>query len=183
MSAALLAELPVDVTGNSTRADLVVVGVNVFVLLAALVLVPSVVAPQLERGLETPPLKWGLMIIPAGYVLAAFFIHLVRRVFVARPENERRLQRNVRRLLLREAFHGRDIDCSALADELGGFPARIDANQIQRMAEDMAIEFEACIEPGEDGRIHFQWDRLKESLAAVETRRTHPGITSGGCLL
>jgi hypothetical protein len=164
-------ETPVDITGNSTAVDLAVVGVNVFVLLAALVLVPMAVAPQLEQGLETPWVRWGLMAIPAAYVLGAFFIHGIRRLFVAEPENQRRLQRNLRRLLLREAFHARDIDCAAVVREVAGFPVRATANQVQRMAEAMAIELEARIEPGDDGRIHFQWNHLAESLASAEARR------------
>jgi hypothetical protein len=118
-----------------------------------------------------PVVKWGLMVIPASYVLGAFLIHAVRRLFVAALENERRLKRNLRRLLLREAFHDRDIDCAALLSEVAAFPVRATASQVQRMAEAMALELEARIEPGDDGRIHFQWNRLKESLASAAARR------------
>lgn len=120
-------ETPVDVTGNSAAADVAVAAVNGFVLLCALILVPVVVARRLESGL-TPGLRWGLMYVPAFYALGAFLIHATRRLLLATPENYRRLQRNLRRLLLREAFHDRDLDCAALAREAVGLPVSATAD-------------------------------------------------------
>jgi hypothetical protein len=149
----------------------VVAGINAYVLVSALILVPLVFAPQVGFSLESPAVRWALIYVPALYALGAFAIHAARRALVGTPENRRRLQRNLRRLLLREAFHDRDVDCAALATELASFPVPTTAEAAERMTQAMAIELAASVEPGDDGRIHFAWKQLKESLAAASARR------------
>lgn len=164
-------EAPVDATGNSTATDLVVAGINAYVLVSALILVPLFFAPQIGFSLESPSVRWALIYVPALYALGAFAIHAARRALVGTPENRRRLQRNLRRLLLREAFRDRDVDSVALAAELASFPVTVSAEAVARMTQAMAIELAASVEPGDDGRIHFAWKQLRESLAAAAVRR------------
>jgi hypothetical protein len=164
-------EEPMDPTGNSTGTDLVVAGINAYVLVSALILVPLIFAPQIGFSLESPRVRWALIYIPALYALGAFAIHAARRALVGTPENRRRLQRNLRRLLLREAFRDRDVNYAALAAELATFPVPATAEAAASMTQAMAIELGASVEPGEDGRIHFAWKQFKESLAAARARR------------
>jgi hypothetical protein len=164
-------EPPMDVTGNSSTADLVVAAVNAYVLISAVILVPLVFAPQIGFSLGSPGVRWVLIYVPALYAVGAFAIHAARRALLATPENRRRLQRNVRRLLVREAFAGHDVDAAAVASEVAGFPVPVTADAVRTMAEALALELDASIEPGDDGRLHFAWTRLRQSLAAANERR------------
>jgi hypothetical protein len=74
-------------------------------------------------------------------------------------------------LLLREAFRDCDVNYAALAAELATFPVPATAEAAASMTQAMAIKLDASVEPGEDGRIHFAWQQLKESLAAARARR------------
>jgi hypothetical protein len=162
----------VAVTGNSTETDFGIALVNGYVLLAATLMVPRRFAPLLGLSLDAPLVRWALVYVPAGYVLAAFLIHILRRMLVVPPENRRRLVRNLRRLLLREAFHDRQVDAEALLEELPRLPVSASAGLVEYMAQALAVELGAEIEPGEDGRLHCHWAELAASQAAARARRS-----------
>jgi hypothetical protein len=165
-------ETPVDLTGNSARVDWVIAGVNAYVLLVATVLMLLGFANQLDTNLSVPWLGHWLIQAPILYSVTAFLIWGLRREWLARPENEQRAQRNLRRLLLREAFHNRNPEPAALAGELAKSLTPITAAAVERMAESMAIELGARIDPGDDGRLHFSWQSLLDSQAAATVRRS-----------
>jgi hypothetical protein len=165
-------ETPVDLTGNSTNVDWLIAGVNAYVLVAATVLMPLVFANQLNMDLSVPWLRHWLVEAPALYSVTAFAIWALRREWMARPENQQRAQRNLRRLLLREAFHNRNAEPAALAGELAKSPTPTTAAAVEKMAESMAIELGAQIDPGDDGRLHFSWQQLLDSQAAATVRRS-----------
>jgi len=165
-------EKPVDLTGNVRNVDVTIALVNAYVLVAAMVLRRVVLADRIEPDTSVPLLHHLLVQAPILYSVTAFVIYGLRREWIARPENQRRAQRNLRRLLLREAFHNRDVEPAALVGELANFPMPSSADAVEKMAESMAIELGARIDPGDDGRLHFSWQQLLDSQAAATVRRS-----------
>jgi hypothetical protein len=172
-------ESPVELTGNSFQEDGVIAIVNAYVLLAATVLLPLAFAPHLGIDLALPYARWGLVYIPALYSLGAFLIYFVRRRWLAPAEDRRRLARNIRRLLLREAFFGRTVDCKALFAEASSFPVTTTLAAVERMAQDLAIELSADIEPEPSGGLRIDWTQFQAGLAGVgryRGRQSQPAL-------
>jgi hypothetical protein len=166
-------EQPVAITGNTTSTDGSVIMLNLWVLIASALIFPLYIAPNFDVPLEVPEVRLWMIEIPALYAVGSFLIHIVRRRKVARPENLRRLQRNLRRLILREAFAGRNPHPRAdlLAGELQPFPVRTTRAEVERLALAVASELKAEISIRDAGAVDISWNELASSLAAAAARR------------
>lgn len=93
-------------TGNSAGFNAAMVGMNGFILLASVYLMPVLIAPTLELNeLLSPLLLWGgLVFLPALYALTFFAVPCLRKIGPVRRENQARKERNLRRVLLREIY-------------------------------------------------------------------------------
>jgi hypothetical protein len=163
----------VAITGNTTSTDGSVIMLNLWVLIASTLIFPLYLAPNFDIPLEAPEVRLWMIEIPALYALGSFLIHIVRRRTVARPENLRRLQRNLRRLILREAFAGQNPHARAdrLAAELQPFPVRATRAEVERLALAVASELKAEVAIRDAGAVDIAWNELASSLAATATRR------------
>jgi hypothetical protein len=166
-------EKPVEVTGNEKSTDDFIVMLNLWVLVASTILLPFVIAPHLDLPLESPDLRMWLIYVPALYALGSFLIHFLRRRWVITPENRRRLERNLRRLILREAFAGRNPypQAARLASELAPFPVSVTPHAVEQVALAVALELRADTTSSDVGPVEIRWNDLASNLAAASSRR------------
>ena len=166
-------EHSLELTGNTTAANAAVAGMNGFNLLAAAT-APWFIFPRL--GIEGPLAFVGLVLVPIVFSLMFFGIPLLRTLGV-KLENRRRATRNVRRVLLGEVYRAaleeRGVGLSGCIDRsasrLGGqAPSR---HQVETELTRLAAEFDANVEPAENGSLVYSFPAIRRQFAASEGMR------------
>lgn len=165
-------EEPVVVTGNEKSTDDFIVMLNLWVLVASTILLPFVIAPHLDLPLG-PDVRMWLIYVPALYAVGSFLIRFLRRRWVIAPGNRRRLDRNIRRVILREAFAGRNPHPQAthLASELRSFPISATSQEVEQVALAVALELGAETTSSDAGPVEIRWNDLASNLTAASARR------------
>ncbi len=169
-------EYPLELTGNTARANAAIAGMNGFTLAAAAT-APWFIFPRL--GIGGPAAVWGLMVVPIVFSALFFGVPFFRR-FAIRRENRRREARNLRRVLLgyvdsRELDGGRAV---GLTEAHLHVSARLEKQVVTREAVEAALnalaaEFDADVTAADDGNLWFRFDAIRRQYAAGETvRRT-----------
>jgi len=163
-----------ELTGNTAKANAVVIGINTFTLTAAATS-PWFIFPRL--GLGGPAAFVGLVLVPVVFSVLFFAGPLVRMVGV-KMENRRREARNIRRVLLglvydRALGSGQAISVDEAFDFVG---ARLEKQVVRRgevesVLHDLAAELDADVSPGEDGVLRFTFDAIRAQFAASEVVR------------
>lgn len=175
-------ESPLLVTGNSKKDDLIVGGMNGFNTVAAAT-APVFIFPRLGIG---GPLAWvGLVWVPLAFSVVFFTVHGVRRLLVRR-ENEARIRSNIRKVLLGVVFES-GIEGRAVRVESAVRWARtaldddtIPEARIEAVLRELAAEYEAGVEAGEDGRIvAYRFAGVRRAFAAAERLRSSLRLEEG----
>ncbi len=167
-------EYPVEVTGNTAGANALVAGINGFNLLAAAT-APWFIFPRL--GISGPVAAVFLIIVPVVFSLSFFAVPALRMLGVRR-ENRRRRRQNVRRVILGQVY------ADALGAESGvtaealhtGTVARLPDQAVSRADVDaalhaMAAEWDAAVEPDEQGRMVYRFPSIRRAVEASELLR------------
>ena len=164
-----------ELTGNTSKANAVVVGMNAFTLIAAATS-PLFIFPRL--GLSGPAAVIGLVLIPVVFSTLFFAGPLVRMLGVRR-ENRKREARNLRRVLLglvyeRALGNGRSVGVDEAFDFVA---ARLKGQTVLRpkveaALHDLAAELDAEVSSGDDGTLRFTFEQIRREFTASETVRT-----------
>lgn len=166
-------EPPLELTGNTSGANAVVVGMNAFTL-AASATAPWFIFPRLGLGGTA---AWvGLVLVPVIFSLLFFAGPLVRMAGVG-LENRRRARRNVRRVLLgyvyRRALDGNDVGVAEahafvdgkLADQI------VRREAVERELEELATELDADVTVLDEGQLRYRFDEIPRQMSASEVAR------------
>jgi len=166
-------EPPRELTGNTSGANAVVVGMNAFTLIASAT-APWFIFPRLGLGGTA---AWvGLVLVPVVFSVLFFGGPLVRMAGVRR-ENRRRARRNVRRVLLglvyERSLEGRPVaveEARAFVDaKLSDQVVRREA--VEEILQEMAAELDADVSVLDDGGVWYRFDEIRTRLAAGESMR------------
>jgi hypothetical protein len=167
-------EYPLEITGNETKHNAVIVGMNGFNLLAG-VTAPVFIFPQL--GLGGPAAFVGLVFIPVVFSVLFFSVPLLRR-FTVQRENRRREARNLRRVVLglvyREALAGAGkvtVDRALDHARSGLKRPELGRASVEAVLQQLATEFESDISTDKDGTLIFHFDAVRRQFAASELIR------------
>ena len=172
-------------TGNTSNFNALMVGMNGFILLGSLWLMPSFISPVL--GLEqvlSPGTFWGgFVALPAIYALLFFAIPIARHLGPVARENNERQDRNLRRVLLQEIYrraesgHGiidreellQAADRARPSDAHFPFPP---LPQLERVLDDLVHEWSAPSDFVNGRKLHdFRAiQRQRESAAQARAR-------------
>jgi hypothetical protein len=168
-------EYPRELTGNTIGANMIVVGMNAFTLIAAAT-APLFIFPRL--GLGGPEAFIGLVLIPVIFSFL-FFAGPLTRMAGVKFENRRRSRRNVRRVLLgliyeRSLRGGPGVGVGEAHDFVN---TRLDRDvaraEVEATLNALAAEFDADVHPGEDGQLRFTFDAIRQQFGAGEAVRRH----------
>jgi hypothetical protein len=173
-------ESPLAVTGNATKDDVIVGGMNGFNTLAAAT-APWFIFPRLGFG---GPVAWvGLVWIPVTFSVTFFAVHLLRRLLVNRENRDRR-RRNVRKVLLGIVFEsgieerfirsdGATRWVRSALDET--VPEDVVIEELRRLA----AEYDAEVEADEAGVLSFRFPGVRKAFAAAERARSSLRLEEG----
>jgi hypothetical protein len=168
-------EYPRELTGNTAGANMTVIGMNAFTLIASAT-APLFIFPRL--GLGGTAAFVGLVLIPVVFSLLFFAGPLVRMVGV-KLENRRRAGRNVRRVMLGLVYERslREGPSISLNDAVDFVNSRLEQNvsrdEVETTLHALAAEFDADVHPGEDGELRFTFDSVRVQFAAGEVVRNN----------
>jgi len=167
-------EYPRELTGNTTGANMIVVGMNAFTLIAS-VTAPWFIFPRL--GLGGTEAFVGLVLVPVVFSLL-FFAGPLTRMAAVKMENRRRATRNVRRVLLGLVYERSLRGSSVAVDEAFDFvKSRLEGgvarSKVEATLNALAAEFDADVHPGEDGELRFTFDAIRTQFGAGEAVRRH----------
>lgn len=163
-----------ELTGNTPRANAVVIGMNAFTLLASAT-APWFIFPRL--GLGGPAAFSGLVLMPVVFSLLFFAGPLVRMAGVA-VENRRREVRNIRRVLLGFVYK-RALGSGVATDVGDAFEfvrsklnrQTVSRNDVESVLQHLATELDADVTPGEDGALRVTFESIRDQFVASETVR------------
>jgi hypothetical protein len=173
-------EAQLAVTGNTTKDDAIVGGMNGFNALAAATS-PWFIFPRL--GLGGLAVWVGLVWIPLVFSVAFFGVHLFRRLRVSR-ENRERQRGNVRKVLLgtvfesgiEERFVRSDSATRWVRSALGDtIPEDIVVSELRALA----AEYDAEVEADEAGVLSFRFPGVRKAFAAAERTRSSLRLEEG----
>jgi hypothetical protein len=157
---------PRSLTGNTTGANLAIVGINSFNL--AGVAFASIAIPSLA---PTSSGLWaGLVWVPLAFSALFFAIPLIR-IFATHRENARRRAKNLRSVVLgnvmEAALEGRELTRDdVIARVRSALGAATHSGDIAAVLNTLAAELDADIGPGEDGLPRFGFTGLRRQLEA-----------------
>ena len=173
-------EYPKLLTGNNKKSNAIIGTMNGFNLLAGTVfgIAPAVEVAVSGAGAVDPLFFWGLGIVPVVYSACFFAIPLLRSPGLAH-ENEKRRQRNARRVLLEIVYQSSVGSVRWIsADEairnarrrLG--LERTDAADamLKRALEELAAEFDAEVKK-EDSGFYYSFPAIRITFAEAELMR------------
>jgi len=161
-------EYPREVTGNGPGANALVGAINGFNLLAAAT-APWFIFPRL--GIGGLAAYIGLVLIPVTYSLTFFAVPALRSLSVRR-ENRRRERRNIRLVLLGLVYDlaldkgtGVQVDPATahVARRLEG--QRVTRRDVEEAIQELAVEFDADVEPDPDGNLIYRFPKVREQHA------------------
>lgn len=162
-------EKPLELTGNPRRTDLFIAGLNAFNLLAALA-APTVLLPALGMG-GTAAMA-GLFWVPLTFSSLFFGIPWVRS-FALKRKNQKRWRANVRRALIPIIFksaveHRKSITVEDALDWVRSAirERETSAEVVEEEFNKLAAEFDADVEADADGRLHFDFRKVREAYLA-----------------
>lgn len=167
-------EYPKALTGNDAKSDTIITLLNGFNLVAGAT-APWFIFPRL--GIGGPLAMLGLVIVPTVFSSLFFGIPLVRKLALRR-ENKRRMERNVRRLLIGLVYK-RSVGAvkwvstedagKHVARRLEGFEAS--PRQIRKALEQLAAEFDADVEVDDRGVTRYRFPAVRRSFVEAELMR------------
>lgn len=167
-------EHPLELTGNTTGANLAVAGMNAFTLTAAAT-APWFIFPRL--GLGGPAAVVGLVLVPVVFSALFFAGPLLRMMGVAR-ENRRRSARNVRKVLLGLVYEralgaGPGITVPEAHDFVRSRLKRPDLKlgTVESALHEIASELDADVTTDEAGMLRFAFPEVRRHFEASETVR------------
>lgn len=165
-------EHPLELTGNSTSANVVVAGMNAFTLLASAT-APWFIFPRL--GLGGPAAFFGLVVVPLVFSVLFFSAPLLRSAGVW-AENNRRRRRNVRKLVLGIVYRHALDDRGALSEaEVHDFVRQrldwVSRSETDAVLQELSAELDAEISVEDDGTVRFAFPAVKDHYAASESVR------------
>ena len=167
-------EPPRELTGNTTGANAVVAGMNLFTLVASAT-APWFIFPRL--GIGGPAAFFGLVIVPLVYSVLFFATPLVRLAGLA-IENRKRRRRNVRRVLLGLVYErsregaqvgireATDFVASRLSDD-----GPIAPGDVERVLAELAAELDADVHVEPDGDVRYRFGAIRDQFTASEVVR------------
>jgi hypothetical protein len=166
-------EHPLELTGNTSGANAVVIGMNSFTLLASAT-APWFIFPRL--GIGGTAAFVGLVLVPVVFSVLFFAGPLIRMAGV-RLENRRRRARNVRRVLLglvyRRALEGGTLSLEEarafVASRLDGEP--VSAQRIDRLLEELSADLDAEVSVADDGQVSYGFSAIRKQVAASASAR------------
>jgi hypothetical protein len=169
-------EYPLELTGNTGGANVLVGGMNAFTLIAAATS-PWFIFPRLHMG--GPAAFVGLVVVPVIFSLMFFAVPGLRMWGVKR-ENRRRARRNVRRVTL-GLVYARSLEAGGpngvtvdeayrhVASRLDG--QTVSRAQVEKVLHALAAEFDADVAPDADGKLVFRFPEIRRQVAAGEVVR------------
>ncbi len=169
-------EYPLELTGNTTGANLAVGGMNTFTLVAAATS-PWFIFPRL--GIGGPAAFVGLVVVPVIFSLMFFAVPALRTWSVKR-ENARRRKRNVRRVTLglvyARSLEGREATGVTVEEAHAHVAARLEhqtvtPGAVEKVLHALAAEFDADVAPDAEGRLVFRFPAIRRQMAAGEAVR------------
>lgn len=167
-------EHPLEITGNDTRANVLVAGINGFNLVAAGT-APWFIFPRL--GIGGTAAFIGLVIVPVVYSLMFFAVPALRALALKR-ENRRRERRNVRRVLLGLVYEmALDKGAGVMVEPAVAHVARrlehqdVRRRDVERALEELAAELDADVEPDPEGNLIYRFPKLRGEFTAAEAVR------------
>jgi hypothetical protein len=176
------AEMPL--TGNQSSANVGIIFLNSFNLVAALA-APSMILPPLQLA-ATGTTLFFLSWFPLTFSALVFTLPLLRYLLQVRPENRRRQERNVRRGLYRAVFQkaaAAGAEARFEAEELKAkvrqtVPKRAFTpddfdGQVEKLLTATTVELSGEVEPGANGpgRMIYSYSDLSEAFEAARGAR------------
>ena len=172
-------ERPLELTGNTAGANAAVVGINAFNLLAAAT-APWFIFPRLGMG-GTAAFVF-LVVIPVIFSMSFFALPAARMLGVKR-ENRRRLRMNVRRVVLGQVYRdalgaaGGVTATQIFEDVVARLPEQtVGRKEVDRALEDLAMEFDADVEPDASGALRYRFPGIRKQVEASEFLRRSLGL-------
>lgn len=165
-------EPELELTGNSTGANAVVIGMNSFTLLAS-ASAPWFIFPRL--GIAGPAAFWALVVVPVVFSVLFFTGPLVRMVGV-KLENRRRRRRNLRRVLtgyvydraLRgESVSERDAHAFVASRLEDGIPP----GSVTALLDELLRSLDGEVSIDDQGAAHYRFDAIRAQYAASDSVR------------
>ena len=168
-------ENPQELTGNTTRANALVAGMNTFTFAAA-ASAPWFIFPRL--GISGPEAFVALVLVPVVYSFLFFAGPLVRMTGVA-LENRRRRSRNVRRLLV-GLVYGRALDGDKPVRESEAFhfvekrlpDGSVSEAEATSVLRSIAAELDADVSTDDKGALQYTFGEVRAQFAASEALRS-----------
>lgn len=167
-------EYPKELTGNDKKSDTIITALNGFNLLAGLT-APWFIFPRL--GIGGPLAFLGLVLVPTVFSSLFFGIPLLRRLALKR-ENKRRLERNVRRLLIGLVYERsigavRWVSTADAEQHVARQLERSEADPrlVNRALQELAAEFDAEVEVDDRGMTRYRFPAVRRSFVEAELMR------------
>ena len=166
-------EPKLELTGNSTGANMLVAGMNTFTLVASAT-APWFIFPRL--GIGGPAAFWALVIVPVVFSVLFFAGPLVRMAGVG-LENRKRGRRNLRRVLTGfvydRALRGRPIALSeAHAHVHAKLPSvGVTKSGVSALLDELVAALDGEVSVADDGEVYYRFTAIREQYSAGDAVR------------
>ncbi|RMH22079.1 MAG: hypothetical protein D6701_01670, partial [Gemmatimonadetes bacterium] len=172
-------EPPRPLTGNGRGTDAAIAAMNGFNLLVA-ASAPWFIFPRL--GIGGPLAEIGLIWVPVAFSAVFYAVPLLRR-WRLRRENRKRVERNLRRVVLGFVYESaltdlQPVSVSSIGERVrAALPDGVAYDAaVARVLEDLAAEFEADVTPGDERTRGFVFDAVRRAFQGAARVRARMAL-------